>query len=321
MSKISRAVFPLLLLVGACGGGSKSPDNVRDFFNDLNDAFCKSSVECGDYPDLATCKSASRPKSTQAMDIADVEAGRIDYDASHAAACLAFIDSFTCEHGSLSYNQLQDTCGPVLVGHLAIGTACVDSEECVSGAACSKPSSCGADVCCAGTCVAAPTGHVALGGDCSVNASCVDGAYCKTNGTGSFCTAQATSEHDVCDAYDGCAAPLYCNINTSTQTGTCYRPAAHGATCDGDLGSEACSSFGDFCDATSKCKARGKQGEACAGDTDCVEYAACVDQTCKNYPTLGQACTVAAGSGSCLGDLVCTPSTGCAAPPAATACP
>ena len=323
MSRIqySLVLASTLLFFAACGGGGGgSTANVRDFMDSTHDSLCEFQVRCGAFPDVATCKEVTFQSTEQATIIADVEAGRVDYDSGKAGDCLSVIDGLTCDTASLLDSTLGETCGAVFTGHAAIGAACVNDEQCVEGSACQKGSGCnGSDACCAGTCAAVLGGEVALGGDCSQNQNCVAGAYC---GSGQTCVARITEEGAACDSFSACAAPLVCNLDFTTGMGTCYKPVARGETCDPQVLLGPCADIADFCDqASMTCKARGKDGEACnvEDNQSCVAYASCDNGTCKNKPATGEAC-VDTSSSACLGDLTCTAMV-CTAPPAATACP
>lgn len=321
MSRIAYSAFLSgALLFAACGGGGGGTANVRDFLDSTHDSICDFQVRCGAFPDKATCLAVTFGNAEQETIIADVEAGRVDYDSGKAGDCLSVIDGLKCDTASLLDSNLGATCSAVFSGHVAIGATCVNNEQCVDGAACQKGSGCTAeDACCAGSCVAAPDTEVAMGGDCSQNRNCVSGTYCSSADT---CDARITQEGAACDSFSACASPLVCNISITTGMGTCYKPVGHGVACDPDVLLGSCSEVADYCNRTTLvCTTRGKDGDACdANDSEsCVAYAACVTDTCKEKPVAGEACVVDSSS-QCLGDLECTASV-CTAPPAATACP
>jgi hypothetical protein len=307
------------LLFAACGGGGGSTATVRDFLDSTHDSLCDFQVRCGAFPDKATCLAVTFSNTEQATILADVEAGRVDYDADQAGACLDVIEGLGCDTGSLLDSTLAATCNAVFSGHVAIGATCVNDEQCVDGADCQKASSCtAADTCCAGSCVAAPDTEVAMGGDCSQNRNCVAGTYCSRANT---CDARITEEGATCDSFSACAAPLVCNI-VATAMGTCYKPVGHDETCDPQVLLGPCADIADYCDATTlKCTSRGKDGDACdANNSDsCVAYATCQVGICKDRPVAGEGCVVDSAR-ACLGDLGCVNDV-CTAPPAATACP
>src|SRR6185295_8034678 len=109
--------------------------------------------------------------------ISHVGAGSIAYDASKAAACLAFIDGLTCEVDSAALQrEFVEKCSVVLQGRAESGSACSFDEDCVPGSFCARPGCNEEAACCAGTCdVFQPGVVVAEGGDCSVNSVCEDG--------------------------------------------------------------------------------------------------------------------------------------------------
>jgi hypothetical protein len=150
----------------------------------------------------------------------------------------------------------------------------------------------------------------------------VDGYYCKPttpDGSAGTCTAQVSS--GACDAFDACASPQVCNIPLGMDTGTCYSPAAEGATCDPEVFLVACDRLDNYCDmADMTCKKFKAPGETCDAQNDnCVFYAWCNAGTCEAFPGEGQPC---GGSGMdvCMGDLECNEAMTCVVPEAGTAC-
>ncbi len=328
-NRLTLVLPSVLLLLGACdgSGGRSKPKTVDEFTLANEDAACAFQVRCGLMPDLETCKNVRFEGNDTATVKADVAAGRADYDADKALACLNLLDDLECSANDLGtgiVRQLIDTCDAVVVGHVAVGAACVDSEQCADNGHCDKGSNCSSgDVCCAGTCSAQPSGDVAIGGDCSVNGRCVEGAYCQNSASGRTCAAQVTGVGTACDSFNACKRPLACNLDFMTGMGTCFQPPAEGETCDPSVFLDACASSADYCDpTTTKCTKRGKPGDACNVEISesCLEYAYCDAGKCKAQPVQGELCAQSSGGPTCLGDLVCI-NTACAAPPAATPCP
>lgn len=308
----------ILASVAACSSGV----SIDDFSQKLIDAQCTYAVACQQMPDVATCKGATHIDDYIATLVADSKSKKITYDEGQAGTCIDYFKSASCSF--TGFHGPANPCTTVFKGTVAAGGACFVDEDCAGSGTCqaTDPNCDSSAMCCPGTCMAAAQ-KVAIGGDCS-NAPCVDNAACSFNTN--KCVALATTAGAACDAVDGCADPMVCNIDFTKQPymGTCITPAAHGATCDPNA-LIACADNRDYCDPTAKtCTSAIAVGQTCTAQQTCVGYADCTNGSCAARAGSGQACMAGSGSGAgsggnCLGDLTCT-SGSCAAPPAAMAC-
>jgi hypothetical protein len=152
---------------------------------------------------------------------------------------------------------------------------------------------------------------------------CVSGAFCRY-GLTTTCTAKAAVGQSCDTSYSSssCVAGAFCVAN-SLGTGTCSRLPAEGQTCvsTGVSYLPACDSMLDYCDSvTMKCVRKIAVGGACSPGATCVGYATC-DATgrCVAKARAGEACDDVNGPG-CLGSLQCNSGI-CAMEPAAAVCP
>lgn len=318
------SLFVSLVTSGAaCGGGGGV--SIQDLPDEVESAFCDYFVECGRFPDKATCEASAFVGGNDLLTLqAGVAAGTIHYDEGKAGDCLDALRDAGCTFSGQD-ETANDVCDEVFTGTVADAGACAINEECVSLNCVQTDPSCNDDVtCCAGTCGAAepaPT-EVAVGGDCYVeNTECVSGAYCQYNdaGTAATCVDQAGA-NAACTDFDGCEQGLYCDYDFQTNMGTCKSPPQQGDPCEADSFG-ACDRMDNYCDPTTMvCTAKVAVGGACTSGVRCVDYAYCDGATmlCVASPAVGETCDVD-GPRNCLGDLECTAGT-CAAPPAGMSC-
>jgi hypothetical protein len=312
------SALSFLLVIPACDGGSTPAGgdtsiSLPDFPAALVDGICAYEVRCGQMPDLATCKAAIQADRGQLS--ADVQAGRTQYDAKAAAACLGALGSRSCSRSQVFWNESQ-ACKDAVRGTVADDGFCYVGSECASG-------SCSGDICsglgcCAGTCDPSPTA-IPIGGDCSgFPDGCVSGAFCYYGST-STCTAKAAAGQS-CEKVsyaNSCVDGMYCGPN-GADTGICGTLPAQGESCH-PVG--VCDSLLDYCDyATSKCVPNIPAGDDCsAASATCVAYATC-DTTgrCVAKASAGEPCDNVNGP-RCLGSLLCD-SGSCALPLDAKIC-
>jgi hypothetical protein len=321
MNKIPLVL--LAMLAGCPGDDSIAIDDLPDA---LQKAECDFEVRCELVPDQATCVAALPFNSTDELTtIAGVKSGRIGYDGKVAKDCIDAFEGFDCSLGTLEHAVI-DSCQTIFSGTVAVGGACVVSEECVDLGACKQtdPSCDASTACCAGTCAAGVT-KIAIGGSCSsANNNCIETAYCDipTGAPMGTCTALVEGEGTVCDASDACAPPRQCVAPTGSTTGACTTLPPEGQHCD-PQSFFGCNDLRDYCDqTTSLCTHRVGVGVACEGSNgaQCIGFDQCDTTTslCVARPSVGQACGGAAGL-ECLGDLACVNGT-CTAQPAGMTC-
>jgi hypothetical protein len=332
----SRArVVPILLLpllaVAACDD-KKTPANLNEYVSRLAALICKYNVACAGTPDMASCMASTLQDSAEIAAVeADIASGTTKYDAAMANACLEWFEHYTsagCTQSGLAAVGLEGeaACAGVLVGTVAPGGACSISTECANSGLCQPTEPTCAQQCCPGTCLA-PAAPIPVGGDCSTlqpNQSCATGSFCLpvTGGTPT-CFVQLTVEGSSCASIYACASPLFCDMPSSTGTGTCRRLAASGAACNSIVASYlSCDDIRDTCDAaTNTCVRRTAVGGTCdAARSPCVAYALCQLGTCVAYTKPGAACTPGA-TPDCLGSLECSAQTNtCVAPSSDGSC-
>jgi hypothetical protein len=217
---------------------------------------------------------------------ADVAAGRMVYDQSHAAACLSSIEGIDCSAIAGSGPSLP-ACTQVLWGTVPAGQACSPDamSDCVPEASCERDA-----YACGGTCRT----RVAANGSCqSVDGRtippCVTDAHCISG----VCLADA-KEGQSCGGSAGppCASNLRCVGATFSASGTCH-PAANSGPCT-DCSDCGNSMYGCMGPTGAKTCERWKfVGESCTpGQLQCFVLLHCgADGKCTDAPaTQNQAC-------------------------------
>lgn len=222
---MKRILISVLLWLSACGGGDGSGGvsiPIDDLEARVADALCAYEVRCGWAPDKAGCDEST---FTRQQLVADVKAGKVNYDGKAAAACLDLYGALSCKVSEEGLSRLGRTqsCTDAIKGTVSPGGPCVTGEACESQVC--DWSACTA-ACCAGTCAA----RILVGGDCStLGAACADDLFCKRGGpldTG-IC-APLIADGEPCTSGDQCAAGRRCNVVMGTSAGTggvCVPPA------------------------------------------------------------------------------------------------
>ncbi len=292
MNAVSPTLCVALLfgILAACGEGP-APVAHEDFDYEI----CVARTACGYYPSIESCMATVKTNK-RAEIIASVAAGRVDYHADKARACIdARTGSSNCEI-NFDWERIvavQATCAEVWTGRVEVGGACLRELECANGAKCELPDC--QDECCVGTCVAPEPRpeSVAVGGDCS-EAPCNASGHCVETGQESRCVAYPAEGEPCTDlGFAYCAAGLLC-IGVER---TCTRPPATGERCDPDLRDPSlrCLRSDDWCDwRDERCKPRTEAGESCAYALEqCALYAYCDPDTgyCVRKPVEGEWCS------------------------------
>jgi hypothetical protein len=282
---------------------------LSEFDSRATKTLCDREVRCGNYPDEASCESAT---FSELQIEADTAAGKVKYDGEAAASCLAAYGSLGCSASAAgpASPSLNETCSHVFTGTIANGGACLIDEECASQSC--DLSTCGGAACCLGACQA----QIALGGGCSaVGAACVQGTFCKVGSSGgAICTAPLALGQACDGASDRCAPGTFCLGTSTGASTTCATLPAEGASCP----SGVCDSPADYCDVVSRtCVPRIAVGGACPSTVGCLTYATCDPNasTCVLHRAAGTACTQ---SSDCISDYC--PNGTCATPPDVPAC-
>ena len=311
---MNRTYLSFLAAVAvACGGGV----GVEDLPDELTSKVCEGQVECGAFPDIATCEESGLFNIDIDGIQADIDAGIVSYDEDAARRCLDAYDALlTCElsFSNEAFIALQEACEAVFTGTVETGGACTESEQCAGAASCDEVAC--PDACCMGSCVADEPETLAEIGQSCADDDCVAGAYCV--GDTELCAA-TVEIGGACADFDACDEPAICDFDLQTQMGTCLELNGEGGSCDPDVLFVQCLRTDNFCDpADSTCKARLEVGAACVGQ-QCVGFAGCVASVCTARPKLGEACEID-GQLRCLGSLDCVAGT-CVAETSDPYCP
>ena len=280
------------MALAACGGGGSIA--IGDLGDEIIAAQCARYVRCGVYASEELCRAAASADLSALEQ--GVEAGRIRYDGEAARECLDALAEASCDTTTASARKTPGACDEAIVGTVADGGACYNSNECVSGS-CNEPDTCNM-ACCAGTCDPTVV-EVAIGQSCA-NAPCVEDAFCN--------------DQDVCAALlaanAACQSDTQCGYGLMCANDVCVASANRGEACaDGD-----CADLGDRCDGTN-CVALSAVGGTCssgfAGLFDCQRPYVCNQTTlkCEEPPTAGESCQF-----FCAGGLFCNDDNECEAP-------
>lgn len=322
---------------GADGGGAADggPLSVDDLIGRLPQVLCKVQVACGSMPDLATCLAANFPIASETDYLtlkADLETGKVHYDAAKGGACAHLLDRLAATYASgCKQSTPHDTggdisCSEAFSGAVGDGDPCFTSMECAS-ARCKKTDP-GCSVtfqCCPGTCSPRQT-IIPAGAPCSTTSTdqtCETGTICLTtaSSTSPTCVAPSSVRGTACRTAYECKSPLFCDL-TSAANGTCQTGAPTGAACNPSVSFGACDDNHDYCDKTAKvCVPLGAIGAACdPAQKNCLGYAQCLGSICVARPLERGACNATDGP-SCLGNLRCSDQTKtCTFPEQAPAC-
>ena len=281
-------------MMAACGGddGDGGPVSADDLADAVVSSSCDRLVRCGAFASLAACEAQLAPNFAQILQ--GIAAGRISYDGSKVATCLAAFENASCDATVEDSRVTPAICDEAIHGTVAAGGTCYIDLDCASDncdvANCNM-------ACCVGACAAA-VAEAPIGQSCAT-ANCVEGSFC--------------SETDVCTALlaagAACGSDQECNYGLTCAANVCVAAANRGEACVDD----SCQDIGDRCDGTN-CVARSGVGGPCsegfAGFFDCQSPLVCDAATlmCKQPPAVGAMCTF-----SCAGDAFCNEQNTCEA--------
>jgi hypothetical protein len=188
-----RKLWLVLLLVAACGGdGSSAATTLDELGPQLSQAECTKAFRCCTQDQLSALFQSAMTLTTTAQCeqyvdtllsgiaipkyMASVTAGRLQYDADAAGACVNAIGGQSCTDFDMTRSpSTPGGCATFLKPLVAIGGACSQTYECINGyckGAVTMPTPMD------GTCTALP----AMGQPCT--ALCATGLYCDQS-TGS----------------------------------------------------------------------------------------------------------------------------------------
>jgi hypothetical protein len=148
------SLFSISAIVVACGGGDGDSLTPRATVDQTLDLLCKQGHACrAEFPadapfafvDVFENTEAECNASLDMLSLADeiqasVDAGRVDFDAGDADACLAFQEGLSC--ADLWGNFFQEmpptpaVCDTTFVGTVPIGSACTIDLDCAGDALC-----------------------------------------------------------------------------------------------------------------------------------------------------------------------------------------
>lgn len=319
--------LPFALLTGALLGSCVRAEKL-DYR--IAKASCDLRVECGDYPNVRTCMDLTYVEQPETYLDAALDAGRLDYDGAQAYRCVRAIKKLKCHRGEDESEVLED-CQGIVSGAVEPEEPCMLSDECRG-----ERSICGfnptcTDECCPGACRFIP-GPFAAGEPCDSAQECESGTYCDFSaGASAVCTAQPR-EGDPCEEInygnsDTCTDGTFCNEDL-----VCEKPREDGAACSND---DQCRGTSQCDDEENVCVARGKKGDPCESDSDCLrgdhichenacvkpldvgdecgewtrrcaDYAVCEGDTCAELGKVGDPCDVLGINGiPCYPSLYC----------------
>jgi len=322
----------------ACGGGGGSGTDTDtgtgtdtgttgeaiefvDFFVRAEASYCGWATRCGAFAAEEDCRAAEffdvlYPAGVLESGVFDdgftggqvVEyllashaAGRIEFDAEAAAACLAYVEARGCfRPGTYVADETeaagQAACAAVMRGTMVLNGPCLLSTECAAQdeatVVCGFDPTC-TDTCCVGGC--RTLGTVPVGTPCTFQTRCAAGSFCASDPNTGFptvCTAQS-KVGGACQNQQDCEAAGYCD------EGTCKPLAGEGEAC-ADFGQGGCQP-GLFCAApgfeeAARCYAYETLGGACPGEwyeNGCGEFGVYCHQTadeCVGSVAAGQSC-------------------------------
>ena len=307
---------------GTSGASAEVP--IDEFAEAYARALCAYNQRCSpffsvSYPNLEACVVYSvmvlGSLSEHGLEPA-VARGTVEYDAAGAGACLAMLESSSCE---TAFDG--ETCDEMARGLLSQGDSCLVSAECGAGLFCETltcPGACtqrrgeGAECeestecleglrCHIGAC-AVPT---AAGAECDANlAPCTSGLSCVAGDDGvARCSPQgaiaARAVGEACElGNDGlCVEGAYCAFSRTDAgvSGVCAPRVGSGEACQFGL-PDACPS-GQYCNAdtegdlSGRCVPRLALGDACTNSAGCPPLeTTCVAGSCRAWAVIGEAC-------------------------------
>lgn len=341
-------------LVGLCAlAGCVEPPTPSNYAGEYEAALCAWSSGCSAFSSPAQCRDALVWDTIGRFQyLADaVEAGRMEFDADAAQACLETIAALPCEGNLIEQilffqgpSAAPEPCQDVFVGKVRNYDPCMNSEECEGdNAVCGFSPTC-QDACCVGACrdLGDPP---AIGEACT--GSCAEGAYCAFDpmSGAQTCAKRRPAGQSCADDSSACEGGLFCDFNGDP---VCRKLLAAGASCEGDwqcaddlrcynaiegartcrtlpVEGDACSNnnypacarVDNVCDPSNRCVRLPAPGEPCP-DYQCVPYADCrqraADLVCVARPGLGGGCGPEADYVSCLGHLQCNDGSQCVEP-------
>ena len=319
-SNLSRAALALLCAVTLLGCGSAAPAtggsgsggsgsggsgggvSIDDLGTEYAKAICTAQSECfgplfaafiGTEANCQAMMKASFEDSSLQVLKASIAAGRVKYDGTKVAACVASIASMACTPNPNN----SDACQGVFNGQVAVDGQCHSDVDCAGNGYCLTQE-------CPGKCQL----YVGAGESCEP-ARCDDGLYC---GEGNKCTA-TLADGEACTDDDQCKSDN-CD-NDDGKDGVCSKAgisdfAPNGTVKEG----ESCDpEKGILCDAGLACAFKGFDRAAGKPDTACVKPVGAGETCNMGWPSTcvtGYRCDADIQSGKFDGKCVAMPAAG-----------
>jgi hypothetical protein len=341
-------VLATLLVLGfvcGCNGGGGGPVELQNVCEEMKDALCDYMKKCDLewYLQFAAHMTCEELIECDEMGLDEMEksvaAGRLSYDAALAGKCLQSIRNAKCGVFDDIFENLEDECGGVFAGLVALDGDCYMEQECSEGLYCDESVSY-----CPGQCQPYKNlGDTCSGGDCDPDVADCDwqqGICVELAGAGEVCDNIECQDGLVCD-YDtdpavcldpagaggSCSSARGCETGLQCLDGVCTGPANAGQECD--IGDEfegimfACAP-NYYCDAdiamqerTGVCKPKKGAGSECILFYECKSGLLCIglqinEQTeeiipgsCGQPLKTGAACNADFDFPECDWDLYC----------------
>jgi hypothetical protein len=296
----------VMAMAAATAAAAGCGSSASGAYAEIARAYCERAARCGggDAAAIERCRAkleAALHASAWNVDEAQA-AGRVTIDGGKLGACTAAIRDGDCSQ----FFADASACNSVLVGKVAVGGACAESSECVSGATCARATSTSG---CPGTCTALPTaGQPCAGGKCGT------GLYCGGTAAMPVCAARL-GEGSPCSSATQCQEGLTCREPAVGAAKICRAYGTAGQPCGGFLGHDC--QRGLDCDTSRSpavCITRVGEGQPCRASSNCTDGLVCIAGSCAKPLAIGATCTPS-GSGGCAFGLVCDRATStCAAP-------
>ncbi|MCY1060258.1 hypothetical protein [Nannocystis sp. SCPEA4] len=342
------------------GGTTGEPIEFAEFFDHAEAAYCGWATRCGAFAAEEDCRAAEFFDSIYPSNLlaearfddgvsgqiveyllASHAAGRLEFDAEAAVACLAYVEARGCARpGTYVPDEAEAAgraaCAAVIRGTMVKNGPCLLSAECApqddATVVCGFDPTC-SDVCCVGGCRV--LGSVPVGTPCNFATRCESGSFCASDPNTGFptvCTAQqpvggSCLNQIDCDAsgfcvdgkckalagegercgdwgQGGCQPGLFCAAPGDDMEGRCYAYNELGGACPGQWYEDGCSEYGVYCDwNSSQCVGPVGPGESCS-ERPCGLTSTCDWQTntCLPLSLENEPC---GDSRRCAGALQC----------------
>ena len=277
---------------------------LAEFYPALAHARCAHQLACGFIDDQAACE-AYQLAPTGYDPSAGLAAGRVQFDAAQAHACLAAVSAAACRYGALDSDAITVPCAKVTIGQVALNGSCSDDRECAGAAVCGSGVAAG----CSATCVMPEPSCTdpdclprAAGALCEQAGECARGLRCAPDAQYAAGTCGALGKPgDRCFNYDShgdlaaegeCEGALVCGGDVDQPTCVARSKAGEPCLTHGSCEDRLICLGMDTSD-TPVCGTPRAVGGACGLDDDCLSTLACVGVACARRPGLGEPCVLA----------------------------